>query len=231
MTSLRDRPNTALLVVDMQNDVVGDAYGRDAVIANINTLVDKARREDVPVIWVQHFDEEELPQNSEGWRYVAELQRRESEPLVHKEYGDAFEDTTLESELAQRRVGRLVVAGAETDACIRSTIHGAFTRGYDAAPRRRCAHCQRQVQMGCAAARGRDRPHKPVLEVPVGAGPRRRASSTPPTSTSRRWNGLRRSARTQPPVPSSTPRNAAPSAASSDRLASNPLAAGLRTMM
>ena len=132
MTSLRDRPNTALLVVDVQNDVVGDAYERDAVIANINTLIDKARLEDVPVIWVQHFDEEELPQNSKGWKYVAELQRRESEPLVHKEYGDAFEGPTLESELAQRGVGRLVVTGAETDACIRSTIHGAFTRGYDA---------------------------------------------------------------------------------------------------
>jgi len=34
--------------------------------------------------------------------------------------------------LARLGVGRLVVAGAETDACIRSTLHGAFTRGYDA---------------------------------------------------------------------------------------------------
>ncbi|MGY1840609.1 MULTISPECIES: isochorismatase family protein [unclassified Modestobacter] len=33
--------------------------------------------------------------------------------------------------LADLAVGRLVVAGAESDACIRSTIHGAFTRGYD----------------------------------------------------------------------------------------------------
>ena len=29
-------------------------------------------------------------------------------------------------------VGRLVVGGAQTDACIRSTLHGAFVRGYDA---------------------------------------------------------------------------------------------------
>jgi hypothetical protein len=29
-------------------------------------------------------------------------------------------------------VGRLIVAGAQTDACIRSTLHGAFARGYDA---------------------------------------------------------------------------------------------------
>ncbi len=114
----------------MQNDVVANAHQRDEVIANITTLIDKARAEQVPVIWVQHSDDD-LPQNSDGWQYVPELQRQESEPLVHKKYGDSFEDTTLEAELAQRGVGRLVVTGAQTDACIRATIHGAFTRGYD----------------------------------------------------------------------------------------------------
>lgn len=130
MSSLQDRPNTALLVVDVQNAVVANAHRRDEVIANINTLIDNARARQVPVVWVQHSDDE-LVEHSDGWRYVPELQRQESEPLVHKRFGDAFEDTTLESELAQRDVGRLVVTGAQTDACIRSTIHGAFTRGYD----------------------------------------------------------------------------------------------------
>ena len=103
---------------------------RDEVIANINTLVDKARAEKVPVIWVQHNSDELVP-DTEGWKYVPELQRQESEPLIQKRYGDSFEDTNLEAELAKRGVGRLVVTGAQTDACIRSTIHGGFTRGYD----------------------------------------------------------------------------------------------------
>jgi len=130
MTSLHDRPNTALVVVDVQNDVVANAHKRDEVIANINTLIDKARASQVPVIWVQHSDDE-LVEHSDGWQYVPELQRRDVEPLVHKKYGDSFEDTTLESELAKRGVGRLIVAGAQTDACIRATLHGAFVRGYD----------------------------------------------------------------------------------------------------
>jgi nicotinamidase-related amidase len=130
VTSLRDRPKTALLVVDVQNDVVANTHQRDEVIANINTLIDRARAQQVPVIWVQHADDNVL-QGSDGWQYVPELQRLESEPLVHKKYGDSFEDTTLESELAQRGIGRLVVTGAQTDACIRATLHGAFTRGYD----------------------------------------------------------------------------------------------------
>ena len=130
MTSLSDRPNTALVVIDMQNNVVSNAHLRDEVIANISTLVDKARAERVPVIWVQHSNDE-MPEGSEGWQYVPELQRLTGEPLIHKKYGDSFEDTVLEAELAERGVGRVIVTGAQTDACIRATLHGAFVRGYD----------------------------------------------------------------------------------------------------
>jgi nicotinamidase-related amidase len=131
MTTLTDRPNTALLVIDVQNGVVAEAHDRDRVVANIATLVDKARAADVPVVWVQHSDDG-LPLDSEPWQYVPELVRRDTETVVHKRYGDSFEDTTLESVLAEGRIGSLVVAGAQTDACIRSTLHGAITRGYDA---------------------------------------------------------------------------------------------------
>lgn len=130
MTTLSDRPNTALMVIDVQKGVVADAHERDAVVANIGTLVDRAREAGVPVVWVQHSDEQ-LEKGSDAWEYVPELTRQEPEPLVHKTYGDSFEDTDLEEVLAAARVGRLVVTGAQTDACIRSTIHGAFARGYD----------------------------------------------------------------------------------------------------
>jgi len=131
MTTLENRPNTALLVIDVQNGVVAGAHERDAVVANVGRLVDKARQEGVPVVWVQHSDEE-LAQGSEEWQIVPELAPAEAEPLVHKNYGDSFEDTTLETVLSGLGVGRLVVAGAQTDACIRSTLHGALARGYDA---------------------------------------------------------------------------------------------------
>ena len=130
MTTLHDRPHSALLVIDVQNGVVAGAPHREDVIKNIGTLVDKARAEDVPVVWVQHTDDG-LPRDSEAWQYVPELVRGDGEPLVHKSYGDSFEDTDLEALLAERGVGRLIVTGAQSDVCIRCTIHGAFTRGYD----------------------------------------------------------------------------------------------------
>lgn len=131
MTTLEDRTDTALLVIDVQNNVVAGTHDRDGVIANIAALVDKARAGKAPIIWVQHSDDN-LPKDTEGWQYVHELSRDESEPVVHKQYGDAFEETDLEAVLAERRVGHLVIAGAQTDGCIRATLHGAIVRGYDA---------------------------------------------------------------------------------------------------
>jgi nicotinamidase-related amidase len=130
MTTLENRPNHALLVVDVQNGVVEGAHQRDAVVANVGSLVEKARQDGIPVVWVQHINQQ-LVKGSDPWRIVPELTPSDDEPLVEKVYGDSFEDTTLENVLSGLGVGRLVVVGAQTDACIRSTIHGAFVRGYD----------------------------------------------------------------------------------------------------
>jgi nicotinamidase-related amidase len=131
VTTLENRPHTALLVIDVQNGVVAGAHARDEVVKNIGGLVERARRDQVPVVWVQHSDEG-LAHGSDEWRIVPELVREDAEPLVEKNYGDSFEATYLEAHLAELGVGRLIVTGAQTDACIRSTLHGAFTRGYDA---------------------------------------------------------------------------------------------------
>jgi nicotinamidase-related amidase len=131
MTTLPDRPNTALLVVDVQNGVVEGSHERDAVIANIDSVVGQARTAGVPVIWVRHSSDQ-LVEGSDGWQIVPELVPSEGEPMIEKRYGDSFEDTDLEGLLSDLQVGRLFVAGAQTDACIRSTLHGAFARGYDA---------------------------------------------------------------------------------------------------
>ncbi|MDR2984073.1 MAG: cysteine hydrolase [Nocardiopsaceae bacterium] len=130
MTTLKNRPQTALLVIDVQNGVVDNSLNRDTVVANIASLVDKARNEQTPVVWVQHSDDN-LVKGSEKWRIVPELKPDGAEPLVDKNYGDSFEATNLEDALSGLNVGRLFITGAQTDACIRSTLHGAFARGYD----------------------------------------------------------------------------------------------------
>jgi nicotinamidase-related amidase len=130
MTTLKNRPHSALLVIDVQNGVVAEAVGRDRVVAAVDRLIERARSQRVPVVWVQHSDDG-LERGSDGWRIVDELTRADTEPLVEKNHGDAFEGTTLEGVLDSLGVGRLVVTGASSDQCVRSTIHGAFARGYD----------------------------------------------------------------------------------------------------
>ena len=56
----------------MQNGVVGGAHDRDAVVANVGSLVEKARQEQVPVVWVQHADDD-LEKGSDSWQIVPEL--------------------------------------------------------------------------------------------------------------------------------------------------------------
>jgi nicotinamidase-related amidase len=131
MSTLKDRPNTALLVIDVQTGVMQSSIKSDEVIENINSLVDKARAADVPVVWIQH-ESEDLPLNSDKWQLAAGLQPSDDEPHVGKKYGDSFEDTDLELVLNDLGVSHLVVSGAQTDACVRSTLHGAVARGYDA---------------------------------------------------------------------------------------------------
>jgi nicotinamidase-related amidase len=130
MTTLSDRPNTALLVVDMQTGVVAGAFAREAVVAAVNAVVEKARAAHVPVIWVRHADQHLTP-GGKAWQIVAELSPALDETIIEKLYPDAFEETGLEEALARIKAGRLVVAGAQTDGCIRATLHGAVTRGYD----------------------------------------------------------------------------------------------------
>jgi len=131
MTHPIDRSGTALLVIDVQNGVMASAHQREPVIGNIAALVDRARTESVPVVWVQH-SADDLPIDSDVWQIVPALTPADGEAMIRKEYGDSFEATELEEVLAGADIGHLVVVGAQTDACVRSTLHGGFTRGYDA---------------------------------------------------------------------------------------------------
>lgn len=130
MTDRTGRPGTALVVIDVQHGVVDAAHERDAVVDRIATLVGAARVGGVPVVWVQHEDDELVP-GSDAWSIVAPLAPAPDEPVVAKRFRSAFEGTDLATVLADRGVGHLVVCGAETDHCVRSTLHAALERGHD----------------------------------------------------------------------------------------------------
>jgi nicotinamidase-related amidase len=130
MTTLIGRDKSALLVIDVQNGVVEGAYNLESVLKNINSAIDKARAEGVPVIWVQHSDEE-LVIDGDRWQIVPELVPLQGEPNVRKIYRSSFEATNLEEILAGLKVGHVYITGAQTNNCVRHTTHAAQERGYD----------------------------------------------------------------------------------------------------
>jgi nicotinamidase-related amidase len=129
MTTL-GRSKSALLVIDVQNQVVEGAFNKDQVIAQINAAVAKARAAGVPVVWVQHSDDW-MAIDSDDWQIVPQLSPAEGEPRVRKLYRNSFEATDLEDVLAGLGVGHVYVCGAQTNNCVRFTSHGALDRGYD----------------------------------------------------------------------------------------------------
>ena len=130
MATVRDGNKGALLVVDVQNGVMSDAWDARRIIGNVARAVDRARAQGVPVVWVQH-NSEELPQGSPQWQWVPELVPAKGEALIHKRFNSSFEQTALEDELAKLGATHITLAGAATNWCIRATAYGALDRGYD----------------------------------------------------------------------------------------------------
>jgi nicotinamidase-related amidase len=130
MTTLTGRDKSALMVIDVQNNVVRDAYNLAAVLENITTAVGKARADGIPVVWVQHSDED-MAIDSDGWQIVPELSPATGEPKVRKLFRSSFEATDLEEILSGLNVGHIYVTGMQTDNCVRHTTHAAQERGYD----------------------------------------------------------------------------------------------------
>jgi nicotinamidase-related amidase len=130
MASIRAGRQTVLVVVDVQVGVMRRAHDASQVIANIAGVVERARAQSVPVIWVQHAGDA-LPYGSEDWQWVPELTPADGEARVYKNFNSAFEQTWLEEMLAEQGTTHIVLAGAATNWCIRATAYGALDRGYD----------------------------------------------------------------------------------------------------
>ena len=125
--------DTALVVIDAQIGVVGEAYHHDEVLDNINLLLDRARTSGTPVIYVQHNDPKggELEPGTPKWPIHPAIAPHDGEPVVQKESPDSFHETRLQAELEARGIKRLVITGGQTQYCVDTTVRRAVAQGYD----------------------------------------------------------------------------------------------------
>jgi nicotinamidase-related amidase len=130
MATIRKGKKQALLVVDVQVGVMQAAWQAPQIIKNFNSAVEKAREQGVPVVWIQHSDDE-LVYGSPEWRLVPELMPVSGEVHIFKHFNSSFERTALDEMLADLGTTHIVLAGAATNWCVRATAYGALDRGYD----------------------------------------------------------------------------------------------------
>ena len=122
--------NKALLVIDAQNVILKECYQRDQKVERISEAISMARKAMTPVIWIQHSDED-IIEGSQNWQIVPELLPSSSEKNIGKHYRSSFVETELHNELQGLAVGHIIVCGAESNNCVRHTIHSALELGYD----------------------------------------------------------------------------------------------------
>jgi nicotinamidase-related amidase len=124
----------AVVVIDVQQGLcVGSEAAHDCsgTIAKINTVTRKARRIDVPVIFVQHEGENGyLEYQSQSWELAEGLELASSDLKVRKATPDSFHKTQLLSLLQDLNVEKLVVCGMHTEFCIDTTVRRALALGF-----------------------------------------------------------------------------------------------------
>lgn len=130
MATVRSGDKMALMVVDVQAGVMQECANAAQTIANVARTVERARAAQVPVIWVQH-ESDELKRDSDAWQWVPALVPAAGEARVYKQFNSSFEQTNTDELLAQAGVSHIVLAGAQSNWCIRATAYGALERGYD----------------------------------------------------------------------------------------------------
>lgn len=123
--------DTALVVIDVQMGVVGEAYQRDEVLENIQLLLSRARSSGTPVLYVQHNEQRGMIPGTPLWQIHPAVTPHAGEPVIQKESPDAFHETCLQEELAARGIKHLIITGGQTQYCVDATVRRAVAQGYD----------------------------------------------------------------------------------------------------
>ncbi len=124
----------ALLVIDMQNALVEMGYRGDALLKTVGDLLDRARRDGVPVIYLrmEHTEGEgPLVYGTPGWEIHPAVAPQEGDAVLDKRNPDSFYQTALGDELRARGVTHLVITGMATEQCVDVTARSAHVRDYD----------------------------------------------------------------------------------------------------
>lgn len=122
-----------LLVVDTQKAITNSRlYQFDLFVSHVKELIEKARHNDIEVIFVRHDDGDgnELTKGNEGFEIYGGFQPEADEMIFDKNANSSFKDTGLLEYLQQKGENKIIIVGLQTDYCIDATVKAGFEHGF-----------------------------------------------------------------------------------------------------
>ncbi|MEH6449429.1 MAG: cysteine hydrolase family protein [Oleispira sp.] len=144
ITNTKTTNNTALLLIDFQNDYFptysgakNPLVGTEAAAEQGAKLLVKFRQQELPVVHVRHeFPTDEAPfflPGSDGAKIHSSVAAQDSESVILKHQINSFRDTDLQKVLDDAGITKLVIVGAMTHMCVDAVTRAASDLGYECA--------------------------------------------------------------------------------------------------
>ena len=139
MKKVSESNKTALVIIDIQNDYFPggtmELASADDTAAKAASVLSYFRKEEMPVIHVQHISLQEgatffLP-NTEGAEIHKSMTPLKTEKVITKNFPNSFRDTKLLDYLKENNISKLILCGMMTDVCVDSTTRAAMDYGFE----------------------------------------------------------------------------------------------------
>lgn len=130
--------HSALIIIDVQNDYFPGGKmtleKSEQAAENARSILDYFRKNNLPVIHVQHISTNDgatffLP-GTKGAEINPLVLPREDEKVIVKHFPNSFRETDLLNYLQSKKIKNLVITGMMTDVCVESTTRAAFDFGF-----------------------------------------------------------------------------------------------------
>lgn len=130
--------NTALLLIDIQNDYFQNGrmpLERSAdACQKAHEVLHTFREKQHPIIHVQHIstrpDAVHFLPCTKGVEFHPDVQPTKNETIIKKHYPNSFRDTNLLNHLTKHKINHLVIGGMMTHLCIDATVRAAYDLGF-----------------------------------------------------------------------------------------------------
>lgn len=125
----------ALVVIDVQEGIFSlpqPVHAAEEFLENVENLLDKARKSDTPIVFVQHNGAagHPLEKGNAGWKLHPRLARKDHEFLIQKSQPDSFQGSRLDDVLRDIGAQEIVVCGFASPYCVDTTVRSAYAKGY-----------------------------------------------------------------------------------------------------